>query len=68
MADVTQRWNGIPDDPHVSGWHWIAFGDWLAPKYWHAGRGYWRGGSPGQPPPWPGSVEYLGPCAPPRTP
>jgi hypothetical protein len=66
---MTTAWNGIPVDPDRSGWHWVAFGNWIEPKFWIAPKptgasvGYWRGGSPGDPAPWlTAGVRYLGPC------
>lgn len=61
-------WNGIPNDPDQSGWHWIGWTDYMEAHYWEAGRssgnGRWE---------FPSGMliydfsklEYLGPCTPP---
>lgn len=51
-------WNGIPDDPDQSGWHWFARENWMKPFHWSAPDHAW--GSSIDP-----DYEYLGPCTPP---
>ncbi|MFC3125586.1 hypothetical protein ACFOD4_10970 [Pseudoroseomonas globiformis] len=48
MSDL---WNGLPDEPHRSDWHWIEDGDGLRPLLWRgddwpepADRRSWRDG------------------------
>ena len=61
-------WNGIPDDPDKSGWHWIGYPHRMEASYWSAAGQAWV-----NPRGWGGSpftvskVEYLGPCQPPVT-
>ncbi|ATR21802.1 hypothetical protein HVPorG_00747 [Roseomonas mucosa] len=31
---MSETWNGIPDDPEESGWHWVEDGDGLRPLMW----------------------------------
>ena len=81
---MSEKWNGIPDNPDQDGWHWIGFESRVEPHYWFAakfkhlgGVAYWeKSGMPNLPPgqspfPFPlEHVEYLGPAVPPpgRTP
>ncbi|SUE62691.1 hypothetical protein [Roseomonas gilardii] len=44
---MSETWNGIPDDPKESGWHWVEDGDGLRPLMW-------RGED------WPDAVDRLG--------
>lgn len=46
-----RRWDGKPDAPECSAWHWIEDGDGLRPVLWHGedwptpGRGVWQDGA-----------------------
>ncbi len=50
MHDLA-TWDGIPDDPEVSAWHWIEDADGLRPLLWRGqdwpdkvDRGEWQDG------------------------
>lgn len=58
-------WNGIPDDPDKSGWHWIGYPKRMEPHYWFAHRQVWRNDKSDARPFSPELVEYLGPAIPP---
>jgi hypothetical protein len=46
-----QEWDGWPEEPERSGWHWVEDGDGLRPLLWRGGdwpepldRGEWQDG------------------------
>ena len=69
MTDDTKTpaWNGIPDNPASSGWHWIGPRDYMWPCKWDSEMQAW--GSPfiDVPLTQVAQFEYLGPCTPPVT-
>lgn len=58
-------WNGIPDDPDQSGWHWIGYPKRMEPFFWNAKLQRWRNDKSDAMPFSVELVEYLGPCTPP---
>jgi hypothetical protein len=59
---MSDRWNGIPDNPERAGWHWVGYPNWAEPKFW-CSRGYWQGCRPE----WlTDYAQYLGPIEPPK--
>jgi len=52
MTDIEPwGWNGEPEAPERSGWHWVRSGDTSRPLFWRGddwpealGRGTWRDG------------------------
>lgn len=60
--------NGIPDDPHESGWHWFGYPKRMEPFFWSAKYQTWTDAfqviriTPDA-----DAEGYLGPCTPPVT-
>lgn len=67
MTDDTKSpaWNGIPDNPASSGWHWIGYPKRMEPFFWNAKLQRWRNDKSDAMPFSAELVEYLGPCSPP---
>ena len=69
--ETEQRaWDGRPDIPQRSAWHWIEDGDGLRPVLWHGedwpdplSRGVWQDGSASLSPGDLGRARYHGPLA-----
>ena len=69
--ETEQRaWDGRPDAPQRSTWHWIEDGDGLRPVLWHGedwpdplSRGVWQDGSASLSPGDLGRARYHGPLA-----
>ena len=66
-------WNGIPDSPERSGWHWVEDGDGLRPLLWRGGdwaepedRNGWKDGFALLSPRDLRGARYFGPVAMPR--
>lgn len=65
-----RTWDGRPDAPQCSAWHWIEDGDGLRPVLWHGedwpdplSRGVWQDGFASLSPGDLGRAHYHGPLA-----
>lgn len=61
-------WDGRPENPDVSGWHWLAWPDIGSPEpcHWNAAAGWWFIDGETHRPHWVApQAAYLGPCPPP---
>lgn len=58
-------WDGIPDDPDQSGWHWIGYPKRMEAFHWSAKLQRWRNDKSDAMPFSVELVEYLGPAIPP---
>ena len=64
---MSKPWDGIPQDPTQSGWHWIGNADRMWPCEWWPITKTWGAPAIGIPSEKYAIFEYLGPCQPPAT-